>query len=136
LDVKLKEQPIVKSLEELRRVREETLRKRAAKAINAQTQVVVSLGTPGIAAGALETMKAILEFIEQAGITAVLVRQTGSLGLDSWEPIVQVLVPGGPAGVEPAKVTYGKVTPQAACRILQEHVVGGHVVAEYVIPGT
>jgi NADP-reducing hydrogenase subunit HndB len=136
LELKLKEQPIVKSLDELRRVREEALRKRAATALNAQTQVVVSLGTPGIAVGALEMMRAMLEFIEQAGITAVLVRQTGSLGLDSWEPIVQVRVPGGPAGVEPATVTYGKVTPQAACRILQEHVVDGQVVGEYVIPGT
>jgi NADP-reducing hydrogenase subunit HndB len=127
--------PVVKSLEELRRVRDEALRKREAKAASGQIQVVVGMGTPGIAAGARDTMKAILEYIEQAGVTGVQVRQTGNIGLDSWEPIVQVLAPAGPAGGQPVRVTYGKVTPEAARRILQEHVVGGQVVTEYVIPG-
>jgi NADP-reducing hydrogenase subunit HndB len=127
--------PVVKSLEELRRVRDEALRKREAKSASGQIQIVVGMGTPGIAAGARETMKAILEFVEQASLTGVLVRQTGNIGLDSWEPIVQVLMPAGPAGGEPARVTYGKVTPEAARRIMQEHVVGGQAVAEYVVPG-
>jgi (2Fe-2S) ferredoxin len=36
-------------------------------------------------------------------------------------------------GSEP-KVIYGKVSPDRARKIMQEHVVGGKVVAELVLP--
>ena len=85
------------------------------------------MGTVGIAAGARETLKAILEYIEKENLSDVIVRQTGNIGLDSLEPIVQVMVGENP------KVTYGKVTPDAARRIMKEHVVGGQVVKEYAI---
>ncbi|MCC7359524.1 MAG: (2Fe-2S) ferredoxin domain-containing protein [Anaerolineales bacterium] len=120
--------PIVKSLEELRRVRDEARQKRAAKTAEGQIQIIVGMGTPGIAAGARETVKAILDYIEQAGLTGIVVRQTGNIGLDSWEPIVQVQV--GAA----ALVAYGKVTAAVAREIMRRHIQGGQVAAEYVIP--
>lgn len=120
--------PIVKSLEELRRVREEALRKREARLASGQVQIIVGMGTPGIAAGARETVRAILAYIEQEGLSGVDVRQTGNIGLDSWEPIVQVRVGEAPP------VTYGKVTPEAAREIMRTHVVGGQILAGYVIP--
>lgn len=120
--------PAVKSLAELQRLKEEALRKREATRTSARAQVVVAMGTTGIAAGARETMKAILEVIEQENLSDVLVRQTGNIGLDSWEPIVEVII-----GDEP-KVTYGKVSAERARRIMKEHVMGGKVVSEYVIP--
>jgi NADP-reducing hydrogenase subunit HndB len=120
--------PAVKSLAELKRVKEEALRKREATRTSARAQVVVAMGTTGIAAGARETMKAILEVVEQENLSDVLVRQTGNIGLDSWEPIVEVII-----GDEP-KVTYGKVSAERARRIMREHVMGGKVVSEYVIP--
>jgi NADP-reducing hydrogenase subunit HndB len=120
--------PIVKSLEELKRVREEALRKRAAKNAEGQTQIVVGMGTPGIAAGARETVKAILDYIEHENLSGVVVRQTGNIGLDSWEPIVQVQIG------EAAPVTYGKVTPDVAREIMRVHVAGGQALPDYVIP--
>jgi NADP-reducing hydrogenase subunit HndB len=125
--------PVVTSLADLRRLRDEARRER--QAASGQTQVVVGLGTPAIAAGARQALQAIVEFIEQAGLTGVIVRQTGSAGRDSWEPIVQVLAPAGPEGSEPVTVTYGRVSPEAARRIMQDHVVGGQVVEDYIIPG-
>jgi NADP-reducing hydrogenase subunit HndB len=119
---------VIKSLEELKRVRDEALQKRAAKTADGQTQIVVGMGTPGIAAGARETVKAILEYIEQESLPGVVVRQTGNIGLDSWEPIVQVQVGDAPL------VTYGKVTPAVARAIMRKHVAGGQVLLEYVIP--
>jgi NADP-reducing hydrogenase subunit HndB len=117
----------VKSLEDLKRIREEALQKRQAKTVSGEKQIVVGMGTVGIAAGARETLKAILEFIEKENLTDIVVRQTGNIGLDSWEPIVQVIIADQP------KVTYGKVTPDIARKIMKEHVVGGKVVKEYVI---
>ena len=119
--------PAVKSLEDLKRLREEALEKRKAKTTSSSIQVIVGMGTVGIAAGARETLKAILDFVETAQLTDIIVRQTGNMGMDSWEPIVQVVVGETPA------VTYGKVTPDVARRIMKEHVVGGNIVKEYVI---
>ncbi len=120
--------PQIKSLEELKRLREEALEKRQARTVAGRAQVVVGMGTCGIAAGARDTMKAILEFIEKENLSGVVVTQTGCIGLCEWEPIVEVTVSGGP------KVTYGKVDPEKARRIMQEHVVNSRVVEEYVIP--
>jgi NADP-reducing hydrogenase subunit HndB len=85
------------------------------------------MGTPGIAAGARETIKAILDYIADENLTQIQVRQTGNIGFDSLEPIVQVTV-----GEEPT-VTYGKVTPDVARRILIEHVQGGKPVKDHMI---
>jgi NADP-reducing hydrogenase subunit HndB len=119
--------PEIKSLEDLKRIRAEAIQKRQLKQESGHVQITVGMGTPGIAAGARETMKAILEFIEKRQLTNTVVRQTGNIGLDSWEPIVQVAI-----GNEPT-VTYGKVTPSIATRIMEEHVVGGKIVKEYLI---
>jgi NADP-reducing hydrogenase subunit HndB len=117
----------VKSLEDLKRIREEALQKRDAKATSGQKEVIVGMGTVGIAAGARETLKAILDYIETESIPGIVVRQTGNIGLDSWEPVVQVVIGSDP------KVSYGKVTPEIAKLILKEHVVGGKVVKQYVV---
>lgn len=120
--------PAIKSLDELKRIREEALKKREVKTTTAQAQIIVGMGTPGIAAGARETMKAILEFIETHNLSGIVVRQTGNLGFDSAEPIVQVQIGDGPL------TTYGKVSAARAQQIMQQHVVGGQVVEALVIP--
>jgi NADP-reducing hydrogenase subunit HndB len=117
----------VKTLEDLKRIREEALEKRRVKNASGQIQIIVGMGTVGIAAGARETLKAILDSIEKENLGDVIVRQTGNIGLDSWEPIVQVIV-----GDQP-KVSYGKVTPDAARRIMKEHVMGGKIIKEYMV---
>lgn len=119
--------PTVKSLDDLKKIREEALRKQQLKETSGKTEVIVGMGTVGIAAGARETLKAILDKIESDNLSDIIVRQTGNIGLDSFEPIVQVLL----AGQE--KVTYGKVNPEMARRIIDEHVVGGKVVTDYQI---
>jgi (2Fe-2S) ferredoxin len=120
--------PTVKSLEDLKKLREEALEKRRVKTASGQAQVIVGMGTCGIAAGARDTMKAILEFIEKESINGVIVTQTGCIGMCEKEPIVQVMI-----GDQP-KITYGKVNTETARRIMKEHVVGGAVVADHVVP--
>jgi len=120
--------PTVKTLEDLKKLREEALEKRRVKAAEGQAQIIVGMGTCGIAAGARDAMKAILDTIESDNLSGILVTQTGCIGLCEKEPIVQVVVG------ENDKVTYGKVTPEIARRIVKEHVVGGAAVKENVIP--
>jgi len=118
----------VKSLEDLKRVKEEALEKRKVQATSGRAQVTVGMGTCGIAAGARDTMKAILKFIEDENLSDIIVAQTGCIGLCEWEPIVEVAI-----GQEP-KVTYGNVSPDKAKEIMTEHVMGSKVITEYVIP--
>lgn len=117
----------IKSLEDLKRVREEALEKRSKTATSGKAQVIVGMGTCGIAAGARETMKAVLDYIQTENLEDILVSQTGCIGLCEQEPILQV-VRG-----EEEKVTYGKVTPAVAARILKDHVVEGNIVKDFVV---
>jgi NADP-reducing hydrogenase subunit HndB len=117
----------VKSLEDLKRVREEALKKQQAKSTSGHTQIIIGMGTVGIAAGARETLKAFLDIIEDKKLEDIVIRQTGNIGLDSFEPIVQVAVG------DQEKVSYGKVTPEIAEKIVTEHILGGKVLSEFVI---
>lgn len=119
--------PTIKSLDELKRIREEALQKRSLKEQSHAVEIIVGMGTPGIAAGARETMKAILQFIEDHQIEDVTVRQTGNIGLDSFEPIVQIQVQ------EQDKVTYGNITADKVNDLLRQHILNGQVVEQYVI---
>jgi NADP-reducing hydrogenase subunit HndB len=119
----------VKSFEDLKRIREEALLKREARATTGRAQIVVGMGTCGIAAGARDTMKTILDEIEQQNLSGMVVTQTGCIGKCEQEPIIEVTLSGG------AKVTYRNVTPENARRILQEHVVDGKQVSELMIQG-
>ena len=119
--------PTISSLDDLKKIREEALRKREVRSAAGQKTIVVGMGTCGIAAGARDTMKAILQKIESDNLTGIVVTQTGCIGLCEMEPIVQVQIG------DSEKITYGKVTSEISAKIINEHVVGGNIVDEYVI---
>ena len=120
--------PAIKSLEELKRVREEALAKKQMKAAPGSVQVIVAMGTCGIAAGARDTMKSVLNYIEAQHLSGVTVTQTGCMGMCEQEPIVQVIFG------EQAKVTYGKVNADVAAQIMKQHVQGGMPLKDHVLP--
>jgi len=119
--------PSLKSLEDLKRIREEALKKQQLRENSGKKEIIVGMGTVGIAAGARETLKTILEVIESESLDDVIVRQTGNIGLDSFEPIVQVVLPGE------EKITYGNVTSDMVRQIVKEHVISGNIVKQYQI---
>lgn len=120
--------PAIKSLEELKRVREEALQKKQMKAAAGNVQVIVAMGTCGIAAGARDTMKSVLNFIETNNLSGVSVTQTGCIGMCEQEPILEVVIGEAP------KVIYGKVNPEVAEQIMKQHVQNGMPVKDYVLP--
>jgi NADP-reducing hydrogenase subunit HndB len=119
--------PAIKSLDELKRIREEALLKKQMKATPGHIQVIVAMGTCGIAAGARDTMKSVLNYIEAEQVGGVTVTQTGCIGLCEQEPILQVVL-----GDQP-KIVYGKVTAQVAQKIMKQHVQNGQPVKEHII---
>ena len=94
----------------------------------AKTRVLVGMATCGIAAGARPVLNAFVEEVAKRNMTEkVAVTQTGCIGICQYEPVVEVLVPGQ------EKVTYVKMTPEKAVRVVNDHLVNGNVVTEFTI---
>lgn len=110
----------IKSLEDLRKIRESTSDLSSART-GQGTVVVVGMGTCGIAAGAREIMNDIMAELARRGIRDVAVQTTGCIGMCEKEPLVDVIRDG-------TRVTYGPVTPGDVATIIAEHVVNGRVV--------
>jgi NADP-reducing hydrogenase subunit HndB len=116
----------MKSLDELRKIRDEVKKSMELRSGEYRAKVVVGMGTCGIAAGARDTLKAVMEALERAGITDVAVTATGCAGFCEQEPLVEVDIKGQ------AAVRYGHVDAAAAQRIVREHIVGGKKVQDLV----
>jgi NADH-quinone oxidoreductase subunit F len=71
-------------------------------------------------------MRALEREIEERGLD-VRLRRTGCIGMCYREPIVDVETPGL------GKATYGGVRPDQIRRIVEEHVVGGKPVQEWLV---
>ena len=119
--------PTIKTIDDLERLREKAKKVREMRDQTGKTQIVVGMGTVGIAAGARETLKAILTNIEEKHLSDIILRQTANIGLVGQDPVVQVTLLGAET------VTYGKITPAMATRIMEEHVVQGNIVQEFQI---
>ncbi len=118
----------MKSLAELQQIRDKYQGDVSIRQDNHEKiKVEIGMATCGIAAGAREVVTAVLDELSQETVENVVVTQTGCMGICQYEPIVEVFVPGK------EKVTYVKVTPEKARRIIKEHVAGGTPVTEYTI---
>lgn len=91
------------------------------------TRVVVGMATCGIAAGARPVLNKLVEEVSKRGLKNVIVTQTGCIGICQYEPVVEVYQPGK------EKVTYVKMTPEKAVRLVNDHLVNGNVIEEYTI---
>jgi NADP-reducing hydrogenase subunit HndB len=111
--------------EALKKYREEAQKQISARTAE-ETRVIVGMGTCGIAAGARDVMKAILEEVNNRNLQ-IDVSQTGCIGMCEQEPLVDVQRPGE------QRVTYGKVKPSDAAMIIVGHVMHGNIVEDIVI---
>ena len=119
----------MKSLEELRAIREKMQGKVGVRAENEnQIRVVVGMATCGIASGARPVLTALSDAVQEQNLTEkISVTQTGCIGLCQYEPIVEGMEPGK------EKVTYVKMNPEKALEVLRLHLLGGQVVTKYTL---
>lgn len=118
----------VKSLEELMKIKEQALKDLQLRGeAGKRGKITVAMGTCGIAAGAKETLKAIVEALNEYNINDIAVVQSGCMGLCEVEPTVEVRI----EGQEP--IIYGRVTPENAKRIVKMHILEGRVVEDLVV---
>lgn len=105
------------------RVKKTTLLREGA----GRAKITVHMGTCGISAGAREVMNTLLEEFEKRNINDVILTSSGCAGLCSKEPMATVEVK------DETPVKYADLNPEKIRRILTEHILGGKVVAEYVL---
>ena len=116
------------TLEDLRKMRGEKQKAMEMRdSSNKDVQVIVGMGTCGIAAGAKDTFTALVDAINAKGLTNVLIRQTGCMGLCHSEPTVEVVVPGMPA------VIYGNVDAATAKAVVEKHIVGRQLIDDKIL---
>ena len=118
----------MKSLAELKAIRDKMrssvdIRQEKSDAV----RVMVGMATCGIAAGARPVLAAFVDEVEKRGLHNVTITQTGCIGICQFEPVVEVLTPDG------EKVTYVKMSPEKAVKVVNDHLVNGNVVTEYTI---
>ncbi len=119
---------IMKTLAELKAIKDKMKDKVVLREGTTDKRVVVGMATCGIAAGARPVLNAFVEGVQAEGLAqAVSVTQTGCIGICQFEPVVEVFE----AGKE--KVTYVKMTEEKVKRVIDEHLKNGKVVAEYTI---
>lgn len=117
----------MKSIAELEQIRKKTLEEIGMRKNRNGRRIVVGMATCGIAAGARPVMNALLEELKKRNINDVSVTMTGCIGVCRLEPIFEVIEPDG------SKVTYVKMTPEKAARVVAEHIVNGRVCVDYTI---
>ena len=90
------------------------------------TVITVGMGTCGIAAGARETLQAIEEELNKRQIDATVVT-AGCIGVCVREPLVDIQQAGQ------SRIVYANVQPAMVPRLIEEHVIKGQPVREWVV---
>ncbi len=115
----------LQSLQDLTRFREEA-RARMRLQRHTRAAIYVGMGTCGIAAGARETLAAIQEQLNRRQIDAY-VGTVGCIGICAREPLVDIQLGGR------SHVLYANVKPEMVGRLIDEHLLNGRPVKEWVV---
>ncbi len=114
-------------VEDLKKIKENAAKSLRLREGEHRVKVVVHMGTCGIAAGAREIMKALLDEIEKTGATDIIVTSSGCAGLCNHEPMITVEM------LDQAPVKYVKLDAEKVKKIFEEHIMKGKPVVEYAL---
>jgi len=90
--------------------------------------VTIGLGTCGISAGGEKVLKAFQDELKDRP-NAFLLKETGCIGMCYREVLVEVSNGNG------STCLYGDVTPERVGRIVQDHILSGKVIDEWLVSG-
>lgn len=117
--------PKITSLEELKKLRE-AAQKDMKLRLDTGTTITVGMGTCGIAAGARETMHAILDELQKRQIDAHVVT-VGCIGMCASEPLVDIEQAGQ------GRISYGNITADRIPRLIESHLTKHEIVQEWIV---
>jgi NADH:ubiquinone oxidoreductase subunit F (NADH-binding)/(2Fe-2S) ferredoxin len=113
----------LETAEDLERARRE-IRKEIETCQQTQPRIFVGMGTCGLSAGAGAVVEAIHDELSQRSLDVPVVA-VGCVGMCSREPLVDVQRRGEP------RVTYADMRPNRVARLIDEHLLGGHLVEKW-----
>jgi NADP-reducing hydrogenase subunit HndB len=115
------------TIEDLRAIQDKVKQQKILRDGVSRARIVVHMGTCGIAAGARDVMKALLDEIEHRELKDVIVTTSGCAGLCSKEPMATVEIVGKPP------VKYINLNGEKMKRILSEHVLAGTILTDFAL---
>jgi NADP-reducing hydrogenase subunit HndB len=109
----------MKTLEDLKALKEQTLRKMELRDLVGGIRIQVGMGTCGIAAGARPVLNRFIEEIANHNLNNVVITQVGCMGECAFEPIVEIVEQDG------IHTTYCRVSERMVDEIVEEHLING-----------
>jgi len=91
------------------------------------TEIFVGLGSCGIASGARQVYETLQEELRRRKLQIAL-SVTGCIGACHREPLIELRLDDG------SRFLYGELDPEKTRRVVEEHLIGGNQVEEYLIP--
>ena len=89
-------------------------------------QIILGLGTCGLAAGGREVLAAVQQKLAEDNIQAEII-QVGCIGSCYAEPLMDIAKPGGP------RISYRDVTLQKAVQLIEDSLVGDELHPEWAL---
>ncbi|MCX5682524.1 MAG: (2Fe-2S) ferredoxin domain-containing protein [Planctomycetota bacterium] len=117
----------IRSVEDLKAVRKQAQAQVDLRTGQKDMRITVHMGTCGIAAGGRDVLVAILECLGDAGAEKATVQQAGCAGLCDQEPMISITDKSG--GV----FRYGRLDKNKVRQIIDQHVVRGQPVRDYLL---
>ncbi len=118
---------LVKDLETLKSIKNQTLETERLKETNKRVRITVHMGTCGAASGAKDVLDVFKKLNKESKVKDVKIGTTGCIGICSKEPLVTVEV----IGQEP--IIYEYVDSKKAAEIFDSHIKNGRVLSEYAL---
>jgi NADP-reducing hydrogenase subunit HndB len=117
----------LKNIDDLMKLKEKALDTVSLRGDPKEIQIIVHMGTCGIAAGAREILNTLAREIGNNKIDTVTLRQSGCIGLCDQEPLCTLRDGQG------REYRYGRLTNDKVKEIVRGHVVNGIPVTDYLI---
>lgn len=118
----------MKSIDELNAIKQEYRSAVTIRTSDYETRIIVGMGNSGLVAGARDILKAIVKQVEDEGLSGkVIVTQEARVSKVGCNPVVKIVEDGVKTAV------YANVTVDMARRIVDEHIINGKIVEEYIL---
>jgi NADP-reducing hydrogenase subunit HndB len=117
----------MKTLEDLKKMRDESLKAMEMRYLRNGVRIQVGMGTCGIAAGARPVLQKFIEETSSHNLNNVIITQVGCMGECAFEPIVEIIEQDG------TKTTYCKVSERMVYEIVEEHLINGRRLDRYML---
>jgi NADP-reducing hydrogenase subunit HndB len=115
------------TIEDLKRIKEETTKATALRQGAGRVKITVHMGTCGIAAGARDVMKALMQEMADADRQDIRVVTSGCMGMCSSEPNVTVEV------LDTEPIVYQHMDANRMRQVFRRHVLIGEVQSGFAL---